>query len=486
MNQNKINHVFNRYVDELHKNELKNSSPLLDDLFTKKDYENLLKPVLKIIKENPGASITTLRLKLFQRSGLKEIIDNFVNLTKITPGVLLDFGTYKTRDTILCGKRQEYIMKNNLLIPEELDMEEDTIFDLASTSKLFTAIAILKIYEVGLIDLYDPVVKYVPEFKNLEDVTIYELLKFSANIGTDIRIDTAKTPKEAEEILFSAHKRYNHLNNAYTDIGAMILRYVVERTTHMSFVEFVNSEIFEKAGMIDTYLNVPQEKLYRVANENFSCSVNSDGSYVVRTLDVPGCVHDSKAKAIGHAMGIAPGHAGFFSTKDDMISFANALIKGDIISKDLVSTIGDTATGFQEDVDHYSYFYGSLVYLKQKDPTYLSVYAALSGKAFMSPGFAGTTLVVDPINEVSLFIGANRLHNRIYQLHSDQRYKVIVDEHNKKTYPLMDGTEKIISIDYTREKEVMVRLALDLTLQYQLLEKIYPQEKEMHLVRELN
>lgn len=48
------------------------------------------------------------------------------------------------------------------------------------------------------------------------------------------------------------------------------------------------------------------------------------------------------------------------------------------------------------------------------------------------------------------------------------------------------GTEKIISIDYTREKEVMVKLALDLALQYQLLEKIYPQEKEMHLVRELN
>src|SRR5699024_9087145 len=131
--------------------------------------------------ENPNASITTLRLKLFQRSGLKEIMDNFVNFTKITPGVLLDFGTYKTRDTVLCGKRQECVMENGILVPKELDMEEDTIFDLASTSKLFTAVSILKIYEMGLIDVFDPVNKYVPEFKNLEDVTIYELLKFSAN-----------------------------------------------------------------------------------------------------------------------------------------------------------------------------------------------------------------------------------------------------------------------------------------------------------------
>lgn len=486
MTTGKAHSIYNKYINTLLKNELDTSSPLLEDLFTKKDYESLLKPVLDVIKENPNASITTLRLKLFLRSGLKEIINNFVNLTKITPGVLLDFGTYKTRDTVICGKRQEYTLKNGLITSMNIDMEEDTIFDLASTSKLFTAIAILKIYEIGLIDVFDPVNKYVPEFKNLDDVTIYELLKFSANIGTDSRIDSANSPEEAEAILFSAHKRYNYLNNAYTDIGAMILRYVVEKTTHMSFVDFVNAEIFAKAEMKDTYLNVPKEKLDRVANENFSCCVKSDGSVSTRFDNVPGTVHDAKALAMGHALGIAPGHAGFFSTKNDMISFANALIKGDIIKKNLVLTMGDTATGFQEDEDHFTYFYGSLVYLKQKDPKYLSVYAPLSGKAFMSPGFAGTTLVVDPVNEISLFIGANRLHNRIYQMHPDQRYKIKVDEHNKKTYPMPDGTEKIISIDYTKEKEVMVRLALDLTLQYQLLEKIYPQEKEMHLVRELN
>ena len=114
------------------------------------------------------------------------------------------------------------------------------------------------------------------------------------------------------------------------------------------------------------------------------------------------------------------------------------------------------------------------------------MYAPLSGKAFMSPGFAGTTLVVDPVNELSLFIGANRLHNRIYQIHPKWRDKIIVDEHNKKTFIMPDGKENIISADYTKEKEVLVKLALDLALQYQLLEKIFPQEKEMHLVRELN
>ena len=63
--------------------------------------------------------------------------------------------------------------------------------------------------------------------------------------------------------------------------------------------------------------------------------------------------------------------------------------------------------------------------------------------------------------------------------------KIKVDEQNKKTFTLPNGEEKIVCADYTRDKEIMVSLALQLTLQYQLLEKIFEYEKEMHLVREL-
>lgn len=101
---------------------------------------------------------------------------------------------------------------------------------------------------------------------------------------------------------------------------------------------------------------------------------------------------------------IAPGHAGFFSTKDDMIKFAKALIDERLITKDSLLSMSDTETGFKDD-DKYTRFYGSLVYLKQPDPEFLSVYPPLSGRAFMSPGFAGTQLVVDPINKISLFVG---------------------------------------------------------------------------------
>ena len=304
-------------------------------------------------------------------------------------------------------------------------------------------------------------------------------------IGTDEKGDKATNKEEAERIIFTVQKKaYENFTNAYNDMGAMVLRYVVERVSKMPFTEFVNETIFKTVGMKDTHLNVPEEKLDRVANENYSSIVKSDGTVITKYDNVPGTPHDAKAVAIGEKNGIAPGHAGFFSTKSDMIKLGQALIKGDIISKEAVESISDTATGFKDD-DKYTRFYGSLVYLKQPDPKNLSVYPPLSGRAFMSPGFAGTTLCVDPINEITLFIGSSRLHNRIYQISPNQVANIKVDEHNKKTFTLPNGEEKIVCSDYTRDKEVMVKLALDLSLQYQLLEKIVPTNREMHLVREL-
>lgn len=266
-------------------------------------------------------------------------------------------------------------------------------------------------------------------------------------------------------------------------MGAMILRVIIEKITQMPLDKFLKMEVFDPLKMEDTHLNVPKNKLYRVANENYSTIINADGHYFTRLDNTPGTVHDPKAIAIGHASGITPGHAGFFSTKNDMIKFANALISGEIISKECLMSISNTETGFKDD-DNYTWFYGSLVYLKQPYSKKLQVYPPLSGRAFMSPGFAGTHLVIDPLNEITLFIGSPRLHNRVYMIHPEMTKNIKVDDKNKKTY-LVDGEEKVVCSDYTKRKETLVELSLDLAIQYQLLEKLCKEEKEMHLVREL-
>ncbi len=476
---------YKKYINQLYKNQMETNIPCLQGIYEKKDYENLLKPVLKLIKDNENASLSTLRYKLFLQSGLKELIDNFVNYTQITPGIILDFGTFKNRDTILCGNRQEVVLKDNKFINEELPIEQDTIFDLASTSKIFTTIAILSLEENNLIDVFAPITKYAPEFENLKETTIYDLLKFRVNVKTPIRIDNASSEKEALEILQKSYISEEPIQNAYTDVGAMILRVVIEKVTKMKFNEYLDETIFKKCHMINTFLNVPKEKTPKVANENYSSIVNEKGLVFTRYDNHPGTVHDPKARALGHENGISPGHAGFFSDKNDMIKFANALINEELITKESLYSISETETGFK-DKDGYTRFYGSLVYLKQPCPDFLSVYPPLSGKAFMSPGFAGTQLVIDPINKLTLFVAAPRLHNRIYKIHPSQVDKIKIDEHNKKTFMLPDGYEKIVSSDYTKAKEVLVTMALNLAIEYQLLENLMPNEKEMHLVRELN
>ena len=307
-------YYFGKFVDELKENQNITSSPILQDIYQKNDYQKLLQEVIDAIKENPKGDLVKLKYYLLEKSGLKNEIEKLVKVTQIAPGIIIDFGTEKSRDTILCGKSQECVMENGSLVESPKSIEENTIFDLASTSKLFMAISILKLNEMNLLDVFDPVTKYVPEFKNLDDdITIYDLLKFRVNIGTDERVDSAKSKEEAEQILFTIHKKEsNNPNNAYTDMGAMVLRYVVERVSKMPYKEFVRSVILEPLNMKDTYLNVPEEKLARVANENYSTIIKWDGTAFTRYDNVPGTPHDAKAIAMGALEGVAPGHAGFF------------------------------------------------------------------------------------------------------------------------------------------------------------------------------
>ena len=140
MNYIKAYYIYKKYIEELMRTQMLNSSPVIQDIFNKKDYDKILNGVLEVIRENPHANLTTLRLILFQKSGLKEIMDKFVNETKITPGVVLDFGTFKTRDTVICGKCQEYTMQNGILVPDEKEIEHkvDSNYFAEAFSERFT------------------------------------------------------------------------------------------------------------------------------------------------------------------------------------------------------------------------------------------------------------------------------------------------------------------------------------------------------------
>lgn len=472
------------YLDILIENQNMTNDEALKNLANEKDYLLILKPIIDIFEQNPNISYEEIQKILYSGSKIAELIKTLVHKKELTPGLVLDFGTANTRHMLAYGLKQEFEILNNCKVWNPQEISYNTIFDLASTSKIFTCIAILKLMEEKQLDLFSPVTNYVPEFQNLKDVTIFDLLKFNVHLETRVRVDTAKSKEEAERILFSTFVTpKQEIYNAYTDIGAMILRFVVERVSHLPFSEFIQT-ITQEIGMTDTYLNVPLEQLSRVASENFSTVIDAHGNPLINTDNIPGTVHDSKAIAMGHHDGIAPGHAGYFSTAHDMILLAQALINNTILKKETVNTITENIVGKKLANDDYSWYYGSLVYTKQPTLGKYSVYSKMSGKTFMSPGFAGTLLYVDPLNKISLFLGSNRLHNRIYKIHHEQTKNILVDnETGKKYFNYANGSSQVISTDFTLEREELVKKALDLALQYRFLDFLFIDEKEMSLTR---
>ena len=100
------------------------------------------------------------------------------------------------------------------------------------------------------------------------------------------------------------------------------------------------------------------------------------------------------------------------------------------------------------------------------------------------PGFSGTCLYVDPLNKITLFLGANRLHDRIYKIHPSQQEKIMIEEETQRPiFILPNETKQIVSINFTLEREKIIQKALDLSLQIKLLETIYDlaKNKEMSL-----
>ena len=251
------------------------------NLYSKEKYYVLLKPVVQLLKKYPDDTIQELKDKLFLLSGIEGKLKDFIYLKKMTPGVVISYGTNDYKETIVVGNREEVKLIDNKLVPSVSKMQEDTIFDLASITKLYTSISILKLVEKGLISLDDKITKYLPNFKNLKEVTIFDLLSFKVPLKTSKRIDLAKDYKEAFSVLEDIEIGYlDTYSNPYTDMGAIILKYVIESVTGMSYYDFLDQEILKPYGLTDTYVLVPNYKLNRVASTRFGGNISKNGEFL--------------------------------------------------------------------------------------------------------------------------------------------------------------------------------------------------------------
>ena len=243
-------------------------------------------------------------------------------------------------------------------------MTEDTLFDLASVSKiLVTTTALLQLYEQGQVGIDDPVEQYLPEFNSAHDprraeVTLRMVLTHTSGIAGDLSRDgpwglTAADRQDGIRRALNARVEFPpgaifH----YSDIGFILLGTIVENITGQTLDVYAHDRIFVPLGMTDTrYLpGVKACGPHRIIGNAVAVDGNApavtdcpDGTWstdllgrvapTARDEDTPGInpdidrplrgtVHDPTARRMG---GVA-GSAGVFSTVHDVGRYAQALL----------------------------------------------------------------------------------------------------------------------------------------------------------------
>jgi uncharacterized protein YbbC (DUF1343 family)/CubicO group peptidase (beta-lactamase class C family) len=203
------------------------------------------------------------------------------------------------------------------LVPEREPMTLDTIFDLASLTKVIaTTSGAMKIFEDGKLRLSEKVTDYLPEFQGgKSDITIRDLMTHFSGFRPDFDILPPFSGYDAgiHRALIETPQNPPGVRFVYSDTNFILLGEIVHRKSGKMLDEFTQEEIFKPLGMVDTQFKPPASLSGRIAPTE-----------VDQATGVPfrGVVHDPRARLMG---GVA-GHAGLFSTAADLSRFAEMML----------------------------------------------------------------------------------------------------------------------------------------------------------------
>jgi len=205
------------------------------------------------------------------------------------------------------------------LVPKTEAMTLDTIFDVASLTKVIaTTSSLMKLFEEGRFRLNDKVTDYIPEFQGgKSDITLRNLFTHFSGLAPDVPLKPAWTGNETGLRLAYTDKPTGApgVRHVYSDINFILLGELVHRLSGQTLAEYSRRNVFLPLGMKETQFLPPAAWLPRIAPTERP-DKNSE--------PLRGVVHDPTARYMG---GVA-GHAGLFSTADDLARFAQMMLNG--------------------------------------------------------------------------------------------------------------------------------------------------------------
>ncbi|MFI8870066.1 serine hydrolase [Streptomyces sp. NPDC053707] len=285
---------------------------------------------------------------------------------------------------------------------QQIAMAEDTVFDLASVSKLFTSILAVQQIERGALELEAPVASYLPDFAGggKQDMTVRQLLTHTSGFRAWIPLYSEPTREGKLRMLWDeVPASPPGTAYLYSDLNLISLQLILEKITGRTEDTLLRDEITAPLGMHRTRYNPPASWKPKIAATE---DARLPWSGLERGL-VWGEVHDENAYSLG---GVA-GHAGVFSCAWDLAVLARTLLNGGsygsarILSEKSVELLfTDFNTAFPGDehglgFELYQHWYMG---------------AMATPRTAGHTGFTGTSLVLDPTTDSFLIVLGNSVH----------------------------------------------------------------------------
>lgn len=321
---------------------------------------------------------------------------------------------------------------NRALVPTVEKMTLDTIFDAASLTKpVATATSVMILIEQGKIRLTDTIGKFIPEIqdKDAKNVTVLQLLTHVSGYAPDFDLREKWTGRDGmlqalykEKLRQPAGTKF-----VYSDIGFIVIGEIVQRVSEQDLADVPFQNVFRPLLMKNSKYTetFPGRVMKNIVGTDFSLwgdnkniapteNIKGQNSYLGSTFQgdekagseiLRGKVHDPTA----YRMGGVAGHAGLFTTADDLARYCQMLLNGGVLDGKrilsaqtvarmtapyVVSEKGDTR-GLGWDINtSFSGNRGELFPLG----------------SFGHTGFTGTSVWIDPATQTFVVIMSNRVH----------------------------------------------------------------------------
>ncbi|MGD9139426.1 MAG: DUF1343 domain-containing protein, partial [Desulfobacterales bacterium] len=362
---------------------------------------NLLAPAIFTISGNTSPALASADFpNLAKLCWIDDLVEEAIQENRL-PGAVVLVGQ---NENVLYRKAFGY----RAVVPNLEPMTLDTVFDLASLTKVVaTTTSIMQLVEAGRISLEDPVAAFIPQFKRhgKSEITVRHLLTHMSGLRPGINPARRWRGYRAaiEQIIDDMPVMPPGKRIVYSDLNFILLGEIVQRSSGLTLGQFSYKRLFRPLGMHDTIYHPAGKRQPRVAptercwKRARPCG-GPDGS-ILR-----GLVHDPTARR----MGGNPGHAGLFSTVDDLSIFCRMLLNGGVLGQTQI-LLPDTITAMVSPSTPLKK--GRIRGLGWSlDSSFYRSKGTRSSLPIDHSGYTGTKLWLDPESGLYVVFLSNRLH----------------------------------------------------------------------------